>query len=116
MIVCAWSLFEFLQFMRMSATSDTQKKTNKGGGKTLTVRVDENLCIGAASCMVVAGDFFLLNDDGKAEVVENGKMKGYEYTLSNLTDAQIENILQGAKSCPTKAIFIHDEKGNQLYP
>lgn len=100
----------------MSATSDTQKTASKGGGKTLTVRVDEVLCIGAASCMVVAGEFFLLNDDGKAEVVSNGEMKGYEYTLADLTDAQVETILQGAKSCPTKAIFIHDEKGSQLYP
>ena len=93
-----------------------QKAVNLGEGKTLTVRVDPDLCIGAASCMVVAGDFFLLNDDGKAEVVENEEMKGYEYVLSGLTSAQAENILQGAKSCPTKAIFIHDEHGKQLYP
>lgn len=84
--------------------------------RTLNVRVDENLCIGAAACVVVAADYYQLNDEGKAEVVENGEMRGYEYTLKGLSNEQVENIIEGAKSCPTKAVFIKDEQGNQLFP
>jgi ferredoxin len=65
--------------------------------------VDRNLCIGAGSCVAVAPGVFELDSENKA-VVYNPK------------GADDETILLAAKSCPTQAILVFDEEGNQIYP
>jgi len=65
--------------------------------------VDRNLCIGAASCIAVAPGVFTLDGENKA-VVYNDK------------GADDETILLAAKSCPTQAILLFDEEGNQIFP
>lgn len=65
--------------------------------------VDRNLCIGAASCIAIAPGVFELDDENKA-VVYNEK------------GADAETILLAAQSCPTRAILIFDDEGNQIYP
>lgn len=65
--------------------------------------IDRDLCIGAASCSAVAPDVFELDKENKA-VVRNPK------------GADDETILLAAQSCPTKAIILYDEEGNQIYP
>ena len=65
--------------------------------------VDRSLCIGAASCIAVAPGVFELDSENKA-VVYNDK------------GADDETILLAAKSCPTQAILVFDEDGNQIYP
>lgn len=67
------------------------------------IYVDRDLCIGAASCVAIAPGVFALDEENKAFVVDqNG--------------ADMETILLAAQSCPTKAIFLYDEDGNQIYP
>jgi len=79
---------------------------HEGGKKPLKIGkivVDRNLCIGAASCIAVAPGVFELDGENKAVVYnDNG--------------ADPETILLAAKSCPTLAILIFDEEGNQIYP
>lgn len=65
--------------------------------------VDRELCIGAASCIALAAATFELDDENKA-VVKNAKGD---------TD---EDVHAAAASCPTNAIFLYDEDGNQIYP
>ncbi|TSC71073.1 MAG: ferredoxin [Parcubacteria group bacterium Gr01-1014_70] len=65
--------------------------------------IDRDLCIGAASCSAVAPEVFELDKENKA-VVRNPK------------GADDETILLAAQSCPTKAIILYDEEGNQIYP
>ena len=65
--------------------------------------VDRNLCIGAASCIAIAPGVFELDAENKA-VVYNDK------------GADDETILLAAQSCPTQAILIFDDQGNQIYP
>lgn len=65
--------------------------------------VDRNLCIGAASCIAVAPGVFELDSENKAVVF-------------NAQGADEETILLAAKSCPTKAIIVFDEKGEQIFP
>ena len=65
--------------------------------------VDRNLCIGAASCIAVAPGVFELDSENKAVVY-------------NDHGADDETILLAAKSCPTQAILIFDEDGNQIFP
>jgi len=84
----------------------------------IRVKVDEDLCIGAASCVTIAPETFQLNDDNKAFVYDHGTQPEgptYERWLE-VTDDEYENILLGAQSCPTLAVFIFDEFGKQLFP
>lgn len=65
--------------------------------------IDRDLCIGAASCIAIAPDVFELDNENKAVV-------------KNPTGADDETLLLAAQSCPTKAIILYDEQGNQIYP
>ena len=67
------------------------------------IMVDRELCIGAASCIALAGATFELDEENKA-VITNQKGN---------TD---EEILGAAISCPTNAIFLYDETGTQIHP
>ena len=71
--------------------------------KIAKIYVDRELCIGAASCVAIAPSVFALDEENKAYVV-------------NPEGADYETILLAAQSCPTKAILLYDENGNQIYP
>jgi ferredoxin len=73
---------------------------NKTIGK---LYIDRALCIGAASCVAIAPDVFELDEENKAVVKDVG-------------GADNETILLAAKSCPTRAIFVYNENGEQIYP
>ena len=75
-----------------------EKKT-----KIAKIIVDRSLCIGAASCIAVAPGVFSLDGENKAVV----------YNDKGVDD---ETILLAAQSCPTQAILLFDEDGNQIYP
>ena len=68
------------------------------------IKIDRNLCIGAASCVALAMKTFALDSENKAIILdENGD------------DA--EAVKLAAESCPTKAIILENaETGEQEYP
>lgn len=72
-------------------------------GKIAKIIVDRDTCIGAASCVAVAGHTFYMDEENKAVVIEPW------------TDDD-ETILLAAQSCPVLAISVYDEEGNKLYP
>ena len=71
--------------------------------KIVRAVVDRDLCIGAAPCVTIAPGVFQLDDENKATVVD-------------INGADSETILLAAQSCPTQAISLFDEDGNQVYP
>ena len=84
----------------------------------IKVKVDPDLCIGAASCVTIAPETFQLNDENLAVVLDHGEEMGgrvYEREME-VTAEEYEMILLGAQSCPTLAIFIFDEAGEQVFP
>ena len=72
--------------------------------KLYKIRIDRNLCIGAASCVALAMKTFALDSENKAVILEeNGD--------------EAEAIKLAAESCPTKAIILENaETGEQEYP
>lgn len=72
--------------------------------KKYRIKIDRNLCIGAASCVALAMKTFGLDDENKAIVLDEG-------------GDEAEAIKLAAESCPTKAIILEDaETGKQEYP
>ncbi|HCM68408.1 MAG: hypothetical protein A2898_00585 [Candidatus Kerfeldbacteria bacterium RIFCSPLOWO2_01_FULL_48_11] len=70
---------------------------------TMKIHVERDLCIGAASCIAVAPDVYELDDENKA-IIKNPK------------GADDQTLLDSAKACPTQAIIVLDDNGNQVYP
>lgn len=71
--------------------------------KITKIVVDRDLCIGATTCVTIAPGVFQMDPENKAHVVD-------------LQGADAETVLMAAESCPTKAIFLYDEEGKQVYP
>lgn len=62
---------------------------------SFTVRVDDDLCMGAQRCLYIAPDSFDLNDEGIAVVTD----------ISGMTREQAEKV---AFECPNFAIEVED--------
>ena len=89
---------------KASAGGHAQAPTTGKAPRVARIEVDRDLCIGAESCVLVAPDAFKMDGERKAVVKE---------TWRSLND---DTILTAAKACPTAAIFLYDEDGNQVYP
>ena len=72
--------------------------------RKLTMRIDRNLCIGAATCIALAPKAWALDDEAKAIIIDSA------------SEESDEALLDAAKSCPVMAIFITDGDVKQLYP
>lgn len=70
----------------------------------LKVTVDRNLCIGAATCVAVAPQTFILDSEAKAIVIKDA------------ADDSVQTIIDAAKACPVAAIIVEDETGKKLFP
>lgn len=70
----------------------------------ITIRVDRDLCIGAASCVAVAPQTFALDNEAKAIILETADSESEE------------TIIDSARACPVAAIIITDESGKQVFP
>ena len=87
--------------------------------KIARLMIDRNLCIGAGSCIAVAPSTFELDPENKAVLRRKAPPPSSDMTArGDLEDQAIddETLLLAAKSCPTQAIIIYDEEGNQMYP
>jgi len=89
---------KYLENMKNGQNSFAENKDS-----TVRIKVINELCISAATCIIHAPDTFDLDDDGIAFVKEG-------------TWEDANTIIEAAMSCPTTAIIIEDLEGNQLYP
>lgn len=84
-----------------------QNNSHPSGPKKIgkyTIKVDRNLCIGAASCVAVAPKTYALDNEAKA------------IFLNTAEEDSPETQMDAAKSCPVAAIIITDESGKQVFP
>ena len=68
------------------------------------IKIDRNICIGAAPCVSTAPEAFKLDAEGKATLLPGWKQ---------VEDATLK---QAAQACPVKAIFLYDQQDQQIYP
>ncbi|HEY4524419.1 MAG TPA: ferredoxin [Candidatus Paceibacterota bacterium] len=76
---------------------------NRTDSKIGKIVVDRDLCIGAASCIAVSGETYNLDNENKAVVLDPNA-------------ADDATLLMSAQSCPTKAIWLFDKSGKQIFP
>ena len=86
----------------------------------MKIVVDRDLCIGAASCVVIAAKTFGLDHEGKAFILneKKGSAKTVDGKIveSEETPAMDvrETIIEGARSCPTLAIKLYEDDGTEI--
>ncbi len=83
--------------------------------RKLVVRIDQDLCLGAESCVTLAPEVFALDESqlgGRRKETEPlGMMDVEEKSVES------ERIIRAARSCPYRAIIIRDaETGDQICP
>lgn len=91
---------EDLNEQNQDFTADTKQRTK---GKIAKIVVDQDACIGAASCVAVTPGVFQLNDEEKAYIVDPDS-------------ADDDMLLMSAQSCPVLAIHLYDKEGNKVFP
>lgn len=87
--------------------------------KIAKVSVDRNLCIGAGPCVFAAGTVFELDAEQKAVILQKGDKKDSGPVVrGELADDMVTDdaLMAAAQACPVRAVLLHDEEGNQLYP
>jgi ferredoxin len=72
----------------------------------LTVKIDTNLCIGAASCVATAPKLFKLDEDNVALLVDPVTGDEKSTLTLDVTDAEKALIQEAIDNCPTTAISI----------
>ena len=88
-------------------------------GKIKKFEVKRDLCIGAASCIVVTPSVYELDQENKAVIKQKNNVKNSgPADVKNLEDTGIDEkkLMEAAEVCPTKAIYLYDEGGKQVYP
>ncbi len=83
---------------------DPSKPSGPISYKNWKIHIDRDLCIGAATCVAIAPQTFVLDSEAKSVILSS-------------VDSEDENmVLDAARGCPTAAIIIEDEKGEKLFP
>ncbi len=82
----------------------------------MRVRVDRDLCISAASCVAFLPEVFDLDEEGKAIMKRVLGDPTSDWTDFKDLPAEAQLIIDAAKTCPTSAIIIEDDNGQQIYP
>jgi ferredoxin len=80
------------------------------------VKVDRDLCIGAASCTAVSPNAFDLDSEGKAVIKKKDGTSTSDWVNGADIDAAQDEVVNAAKSCPVDAIIIVevDDAGNEV--
>ncbi|MFC1702842.1 ferredoxin [Patescibacteria group bacterium] len=83
------------------------------------MKVDRDLCIGAAPCVFAAESVFELDGENKAVMKLKDEVKTSEMTeKAKLEDDAVADdmLMAAAQACPVKAVFLYDENDKQVYP
>lgn len=69
----------------------------------MRVSIDREKCVSAANCVVTAPTVFMLDDEQKA-------------LLLDAESVDDDVLWVAAEMCPTEAIVLESDEGEQLYP
>jgi ferredoxin len=87
----------------------------------MKIVVDQNLCIGAASCVAIGAQTFGLNQEGKVFILNESKESSKIGSMSDVVESESTNvmdtrdiIIEAARSCPTFAIKLFEDDGTEI--
>jgi ferredoxin len=78
----------------------------------MKIVIDRDACIGAASCVALAGKTFALDEEGKVYIVGQPTTT-LEAPQTDEMDVR-EAIIDAARSCPVFAIKLYEDDGSEI--
>ena len=69
----------------------------------MRIRIDREKCVSSGNCVVTAPTAFLLDSEQKARLIEPDSVDD-------------DTLMLAAEMCPTEAIVLESNEGEQLYP
>ena len=82
--------------------------------KKFQIQHDRPNCIGCAACAAVAPDFWVMNEDGKSDIVDCTK-RDDEWEELNIEEKDFQVNKEAADSCPVNVIhIINKETGEKI--
>ena len=79
-------------------------------GKKYIVELDRKGCIGSATCAAAADGFWLMQDDGKIDLVNGEKLENNQKQRLEIDEEQLEKLKLSAEVCPVRVIKIFDKE------
>ena len=77
---------------------------------------DREGCIGAGVCAAIADKVWVMNDDGKADLIKGVKNSEGKWELE-IEESDLELNKQAAEGCPALVIhLIKKETGEKIFP
>jgi ferredoxin len=90
----------------MMADDHPEKKEFSKGEKKYKIEYDREGCIGAAACCAVSPDNWVMNEDGKADLLQK-----------EIGEDRLEETKESAEVCPVRVILVKEKAtGKQLAP
>jgi len=77
----------------------------------MRVRIDREKCVSAGNCVVTAPTVFILDDEEKAMLLGAPGTHGV-----GPESVDEETLRVAAELCPTEAIVLETDDGEQIYP
>lgn len=80
----------------------------------MRITVNQDLCIGDGSCVMLAGKTFKLNKEGKCYILAQ------DDAPENTTEANFEprdareDVIEAARACPVQAIKLFEDDGTEI--
>lgn len=76
---------------------------------------DREGCIGAGVCAAIADKFWVMNDDGKADLVGGKKNSEGKFEVE-IDEKDLDVNMQSAEGCPAIVIHLVKENGEKIFP
>lgn len=77
----------------------------------MRVRIDREKCVSAGNCVVTAPTVFILDDEDKAALLGTPGA-----AVAGLESVDEDTLRVAAELCPTEAIVLETDDGEQIYP
>lgn len=87
----------------------------------MKIVVDRDLCIGAASCVMLAAKTYNLDQEGKVYILNEKKDTAVTSEAGTVVESEQtpemdarDAIIDGARSCPVFAIKLYEDDGTEI--
>ncbi len=86
----------------------------------MLIKVDQNVCIGDGSCVMIAAQSFKLNPDGKCYILnedlgpEEKNQSGVVEAPNTVTMDPRDIIIEAARACPVGAIHLYEDDLSEI--
>ncbi len=77
-------------------------------GKKYRVELDREGCIGAAACVAVDSDNWMVVEDGKVDLKDSKQDPKTKFFTREIDESELDKWKEAAESCPVLVIHIVD--------